>query len=103
MTYQTEFDPEYAPSSDVVEWLTKNGFVDQSWHNDAHPSWNKGTVTVWATSQSVADAEGDTPYCIERVGEDCSHLEDTTFRTFKHWEECALEIEHITENGWLNQ
>ena len=102
MTYATEFLPEYAPLQEVISWLEKNGFQDQSWHNNAHPSWNKKSVTVWATSQSVADEEDASPYCIEQVDDDGSCIGDN-FRLFKTWEECVLEIEHILENGWLNQ
>ena len=101
MSYQTEFPAEDHPPADVVAWLEAHGFEDQSWHNNAHPSWDKGRICVWATSKETAEAERGSQFCLTEINSDGEHCDGTNVRIFNDWDSCVLEIESILEHGWL--
>ncbi len=86
-TYAREFpEPEYAIDQSILLRLSLMGFTDQSWHNDAVPSFqnDKARMRIWIGPLEDSDK---VTYSLSRVEADGAHVDDeycddTTFDTF---------------------
>lgn len=56
-TYRNQFPVEFHPEAEVVSRLGSLGWVDQSWGNDANPSWAKGGWELFVAPVRREDRE----------------------------------------------
>lgn len=57
MSYSTEFPQEYAVPADLLALLADEGWEDNSWGNDACPSFIKGDRCLWIQPEKREDRE----------------------------------------------
>ena len=67
-TYKTEFTEEYWPTDAEVAAIEAVGLVDDSWHNNASPSWSSGgsdpRVELFVDARDPSDREApEQPRC----------------------------------------
>jgi hypothetical protein len=113
MTFKTEFPADFWLTDEEVATLTAAGFVDDSWHNDASPSFRMvydenypdNCVTIYADAADPEAREmggkrfmvvGYQDGCPEPVLNDVNDPEtcaefDATFDTLQEAIDCATE------------
>ena len=77
-TYLTEFPADYAPPAELLELLLAAGWTDESYGNDACPSFERKGWKLWTDNP---DSEGrDTPtlerFCLVTMDSNFEHIDD---------------------------
>jgi len=73
-TAQSEFDISLIYIPNFIQEL---GFIDNSWHNDASPSFEGKGIRIWVEYDDPNAREGSTfKYCVAKLDEDGDSIGD---------------------------
>ena len=91
MLYHREH-PSFPDMPEVADLLAR-GFIDQSWHNDTCPGFERGQIKVWIEHPNADQRENPERYCVDRLDDDGISYGDSLLYIGDSWSEALAIID----------